>query len=545
LLDRLRDVSNVGIYVIDVGSSNPQNTSLGEMRLSAETAARNSTITLEQAVSRIGEPFKSQVGVTIHDAAGHPVNPPPAAEVNLKSDDSQTLTFRIQGLSEPGTYYGVVKVLNSEGNLLTIDDARYFTIEIKPAWPVLIVAPTPAEAYAWDLQQYLSPARHRAENRQRFACTIKNDDELPGMTAKDLAQFAAICLLDPRPLAKAEWDKLAAYATQGGSVAVFLGRNAEQRPESFNEPSPQAVLAGKLMATTDWSEGVHLDPIPFKHKMLEYFRTLNEPLPWDAFWVRRAWQLEKAADAEVVVPFSNKQPAVLLRQIGKGHAVTMTTPVSDELDESAWNTLTKEVATSTSILPPRPFVGLANEMLLYLVGAMDQRLHFMPGETVRLLLPPGQVIDSRYKLVSPTGEEAFHPPPEPDAGAITETARQVGHWRVQRLEASEDQQLNRGFSVNLPTEESILARAGEDDLKVIFGESPFNVARNRDEVNRKLTATRVGHELFPLLIVLVALVLGAEHLLANRFYRHEEEETRRVGPARAASAGATTTPTEV
>ena len=82
-----------------------------------------------------------------------------------------------------------------------------------------------------------------------------------------------------------------------------------------------------------------------------------------------------------------------------------------------------------------------------------------------------------------------------------------------------------GFSANLPESVSVLEQATEDDLKAIFGDTPFRLAHNREEIDRSVSIGRVGRELYPLLIVLVALALGLEMILSNRFYRHPPAET--------------------
>src|SRR5206468_13118053 len=105
----------------------------------------------------------------------------------------------------------------------------------------------------------------------------------------------------------------------------------------------------------------------------------------------------------------------------------------------------------------------------------------------------------------------------PDAGPLAiGPLRQLGAFRV----TSKPIGLDHGFSVNLSPQESILTRVSEQDLKGILGEAPFSLARDREQINRQLTETRVGHDLFPLLIALAAIMLAAEHVLANRFY-HE------------------------
>jgi len=60
---------------------------------------------------------------------------------------------------------------------------------------------------------------------------------------------------------------------------------------------------------------------------------------------------------------------------------------------------------------------------------------------------------------------------------------------------------------------------GEDALAAVLGSHPYQVARTSDQLEIKVSQGRVGRDLFPILIVLVATALGIEHVLANRFYR--------------------------
>ena len=55
----------------------------------------------------------------------------------------------------------------------------------------------------------------------------------------------------------------------------------------------------------------------------------------------------------------------------------------------------------------------------------------------------------------------------------------------------------------------------------MLGAERYQFARRRDEIERVQGAQRVGREFYPFLIALLALVVGLEHLLANRFYPAE------------------------
>ena len=72
------------------------------------------------------------------------------------------------------------------------------------------------------------------------------------------------------------------------------------------------------------------------------------------------WQLGELADgANVIVPYSPNDPALLERPVGRGRVLTMTTPVSDPANLRArgpWNIL-------PTGFEPWPFVMLSTEMM--------------------------------------------------------------------------------------------------------------------------------------------------------------------------------------
>jgi hypothetical protein len=353
------------------------------------------------------------------------------------------------------------------------------------------------------MREALAPEALRIENRARFACDVAVLDEL---ATRKLADYAAVCLLDPQPLTPAAWTALAEYVRAGGSVAICLGRKADAN--AFNLPAAQALLAGPMVQQAHWPSGVVLEPVNYQHPVLAKFQPLKDSVPWDAFPVFRYWQLGQLAQgARTLIPYSNGQPALVERRIDQGIVLTMTTPVSDELDKSAWNTL-------PTGLEPWPFVMLANEMMLYLAGSADEQLNYLaqPGLTAVLQRPAKEV---RSYLLRAPSEEGFRSTSPNDPRIVVSVPAEVGNYRVEQREAG----LDRGFSVNLPAEESDLTQASEADLKAVFGETEFRLARDTSAIERNVTKVRVGTELFPWVMMLVAVILGLEHVLANRFYK--------------------------
>ena len=72
--------------------------------------------------------------------------------------------------------------------------------------------------------------------------------------------------------------------------------------------------------------------------------------------------------------------------------------------------------------------------------------------------------------------------------------------------------------MNLPTQTTNLDRIEVATLDQWFGNGGYRLARDREAVDREVGEARIGHELYPWLLVFVALVLILEYLLANRFY---------------------------
>jgi hypothetical protein len=101
-----------------------------------------------------------------------------------------------------------------------------------------------------------------------------------------------------------------------------------------------------------------------------------------------------------------------------------------------------------------------------------------------------------------------------------------------RLRPASGRGTNWGFSMNLPTQATNLERLEPEVLNQCLGAGGYRLARDREAVNREVGEARIGHELYPWLLVFVVLVLVLEHLLANRFYN------RRSGLPSARTPGA-------
>ncbi len=510
LQERLNEAPDAGLYLIDVGVAQPANLALGELRLSGQIVSSRSTLRIETELISIGMGDKHTVELYVLEP--DPASKVPGARrpekrgeqtVSLTPGQSRSLEFRVSNLNQ-GTHQGYVQILGQDG--LAADDRRYFTVEVKPAWRILIAAPKPENTYAVFLREALAPESFRRSGLARFACDVAPLDDLP---QKDLAPYAAVCLLDPKPLEPLVWQKLADYVAEGHGLAVWLGRNAEP-VKTFNEPPAQDVLAGKLLRQARSPEGkLTLAPENLEHPALVAFRGLAGGVPWSRHPVYRYWQLDALAEgAHVIAPFNDAGPAIVERPLGRGRAITVTTPVSDDPNRDPWNLL--------PIGEAWPFVILANEMMAYLVGSGSEELNYRAGQTVALELPADRIAPS-YLLTGPDGTQARIAPDVKQHRLMITSTELPGNYRVQA--GGPEEGVDRGFSVNLAPEQTRLERWSDQELAQFFGTYPFRLARSKEQIELNVHTGRVGRELFGVLILAVAAVLGLEHVLANRFYK--------------------------
>ena len=501
LQNRMTDVPGVAVYLLDVGVEQPSNYSLAELRLSSQVLSSHGTLQVETALRRMGEAGERTLELVMIDADGNQQRRSQQT-VEVDADQSRQVQFRLGGL-EVGMHQGEVRIAGQDA--LADDDSRCFTVEVQPPWRILVAAPDPADAYALYLTEALSPAVFRKRGQSRFECEVTSLDTLLDRLGGD---FSAVCLLDPTPLEPATWKRLADFASEGRGVAVFLGRNASAI-ESFNSPQAQSVLPAPLLRQARRPNAdAYLAPADYQHPVTSAFRGQADAVPWSDFPVFRYWQLGTLAPgASVIVPYSDGAPAMIERPVGTGRAVTMTTPVSDRPNRNPWNLLPVGEAW--------PFLILANELAAYLVGSSEEQLNYLAGQTAAIRLDPAQR-RPRYTLSTPGGLKL---PVTPDLNRnllLISATDEPGNYRV---EAGGREGFQRGFSVNLAPRQTELIRTDEEHLRSIFGPLSFQLARDRKQLEGKQREARVGRELFAPLMLMLIIVLGAEHVISNRFYK--------------------------
>ena len=514
LQEQLRELPGVAIYLIDVGVSEPSNIGLGDLHLSQQVVAAGGSLEIQTDVSSLGIEGQRTVELDLLelDDQTQKLRGRKISEriQRLMPGESQSVDFRLTSL-KPGTRQGMVRIVGQDS--LAADDVRYFSVEVRPAWPVLVVAQQPTAETAKYLTAALAPIEKRRRGEARFDCRVIGYSELAAQT---LDKFAAVCLLDPPGLEAGAWQRLTDYAAGGHGVGVFLGRHAEPIA-AFNAPAAQQLLPGKLKEQVPREEGnTCLAPQNYQHPILKPFARYATRSPWSRFPVYRYWRIDDlAADGSMVIAYNDGRPALLERTIRAGqvagHVLMMSTPFSDlGSRRDAWNVLPVPVQ-----MDAWPFLILANQIASYLVGSGEQQLNYFAG-TNSVSLPIDSATPRRYVLARPDGVNTALPPPEKGDLSIS-GVEQVGNYQVHCV--GEPIEPDRGFSVNLPAQVTQLARLTDQELSDTFGPFKPQVARSNDQIVRDVHDSRVGREIYPWLILAFAGLLAVEYVVSNWFYK--------------------------
>ena len=462
---------SVALFILDVGVQQPRNVQLGDLQLPSESIALGQPLRIETSLRSFGTTDQEQeVTVEVSIEQQDPTRPVIVDNEVLLPESimRDRQQFRLEGDTEiplvfdpgslpSGIHHGRVQVSAPDG--LPIDDARYFTVEVRPPTPVLLVAAEGAEPRY--VEQAISPTEFREQNQNAFECRVIQPQDLPSVSLDD---YTIVSLLDPGPLPERNWPQLETYVRSGGSLAMFLGRNASGRDgvPQFNTLA-KSLLPGPLgiQWRTASDDYLFLSPTDTSHPILSLIRGRTTTISWDESPIFRHWSFsELNPGSNVILRYSNSQPAIVESVVGEGIVVTMTTPVSDrrrdESRDDPWNYLpTTEV--------PLPFFVLVNGMFPYLADQSDSTWNH-PVTAVVELSPEAIETDATWQLFTPAMDWQNV---RSDEGKLRIASTPLpGHYRL-RL----DRETTTGFSVNLPEMATNVKRLDDREFAQILGEN--------------------------------------------------------------------------
>ncbi len=502
---RLADHPNINFYLIDVGVRNPQNFSLADLKLSPEVLTETGLLRVTTEVRATGTSGTQAVELYLLDAQG---NGQKRGEQIVDGRDRQATQVDFQTrVGHSGILHGYVRLARSDD--LPIDNIRYFSVEVRVPHHVLIATADPARSHL--LATALSPPTLRQQEETRYDVQVASYEKL---AEKKFSSFDTIWLLDPPPLSAALWQSLTTYVDEGGGLAIALGGNVGLSPERFNATASPDLLPAKLVR--QWRGlDLYLAPDQFEHPVLQRFKVRQDSIPWQQNPIFRIWQLGPfSKGARTLLNYSDRRPALISRNLGKGRCLLLTTSLSSGT-RAPWNDL---LAARENAWPG--FV-LVNAMADYLAGIAGQRLNYRTGSVARVGLSGQEEVFDAYLLKTPTGSRRIAADDRGRQLLISNTET-PGHYR---LGAGGTEGVQYGFSINLPAEATNLKRADLDQLSEIFDPSQLPIVVTTEQLSRTREDVegRTRWEAYPWLIMLVSIVVAGEGLLATFFYRKHKE----------------------
>ena len=504
---RLRENPDVAVFVMDVAAPEAHNFSLGPIELSNQVISQNGSVTLRSELLREGPGGSRIVRLFLVGPDGQPESKGEGT-YTCEANAATQIEFKLAALPL-GTHQGYLEI--AEDDPLPLDNRRYFTIRTAAPWKVLIAAPSPAATRALVLTQVLAPTSLKRQGRAEFECDVVEFDAL---AAKPLTEYDAIWLLDPSPLPEAVWRKLADYATQGHGVAIALGPRAGPNGDALNNSAAQSLLPGplKLLVNTGGEE-LYLAPQRLEHPVFDRLKQMQGTIPWEKNPVFKYWQIAPLREgAHTVLAYGNGQAALIEQPVGRGRVMTLTTSLT-ESTRQPWNLL---------LLPqPEAWPGFALVwgMAQHLVGRVDEQTNYTVGEPAVLKLGKDDRFDS-FLLRTPLGDTIKVR--EHEGSVRFDDTQTPGQYQ---LSAGGESDVRRGFSVNVDPAATHIAAIDEPTLHAAFDKSTLQVAHNNAELvlQRRAGETRGRWELYPWLLLAVAVAVAGENLLSSMFYRKSDK----------------------
>ena len=530
LLRKLNRFTEYSVFVIDVGVDSPTDYSLAPLQIKPVEISSKGRLTIRSEIRRLGGAGQRTVKMQVEKI--DPSRPVVRDRKTLYptetfSPQSQVFDVRENGVapvqfefSQPlatGTYHGSVEIEGQDG--LSIDDKRYFSFRVSPPRSILVVHPKTVNP--WFVKAVFAPDESVAKGENQFDYEAVTQAEFQDVNT--LGQYDAVFVLDPKPLADDRWELLQTFVENGGGLGLFLGPNANSK--GFIDPSFTSEIAQRLIGGLldqqwfdDTGELTLSPPEETSHPIFRTIQGSETTILWYLFPITKFWgfQQDNSADSpptQTLMWFTNRQPAVIERVIGKGRVLTMTTPITESnfvADRKPWNWL----AGGNGYVP----------VPLYLVlKGLGSHLVQLDGESLNVQV--GQMSTLRNDLRQfPDNYQVFSPIDDKPPTSLNSVDNQIrfrfndspGHYRFRGV--FDDQVVLRGFSSNLPLPATDLTRIGAEDLDEILGPERYQLATDKSEITRQQGTTRRGQELYPFIVVMMLLILGLEYLMSNRFY---------------------------
>jgi hypothetical protein len=416
-----------------------------------------------------------------HERVGH-------HELSLAAGEQGRVRFRVTP-RRAGRLAGFVEL---EDDALTVDNRRYFAVDLPEQVSVLVVGASTADTY-YPLRALNSAAAADPALQVRAL-------KLTDLIADSLQGVDVVLLCGLEGISAAQAGTLREFAANGGGVVAFPDPRVSPGPpdrELLPDLLP-ARLAGTSGSPGQESAFQVLDPQAAHHPL---FDDLVSGSTGDQPRFFAFYDLRPNADAETWARLTGGKPtggkpAMVCTPLGAGRVVLVSVPLS--LD---W-----------SDLPLRgTFVPLLHRLTRELCLNGDHHLSYLVGEDA-VRRPPGIAPDRPVEAEAPSGARFALEAEAAPGGPRWRLPQlnQSGWWRLRQEGREVD-----AFPVNLDTRESVLTPVDTATVRRLLGEDRVVFLEPGKDPRPQVAATRFGRELWREFLLLALGLLLLELWIAR------------------------------
>jgi hypothetical protein len=509
LTSELTSHHELRLYLAEVGSAARENISIDDLEPVDPLVTNDSDTTFVATVRNHGlAPADNvEVKLLIDDGEGGEMRAVSSAAIDhLASVQEVTLQCRF----EKGGRHRIEAKIGPDH--LEADNARYLALDVIDRLKVLIVDGSSEGGFtggAGFIRAALAPGAAQPEEGAT-ANLIEAEITSPGaLVDTPLDGYQAVILSDVGELTPGVTDGLKAFIASGKALIIFLGANVH--PDNYNQllGERSGLLPAHLAAhPTEYPgegdvKGTTFATSGLTHPIVSFFAAkdnlpfLARPRFLQAYGLDLPTMVNGSnGGSAVVLRFADNKPALVERTVGGGTVLLFACSADKQWSDFPLSPAFLMVVRRTvqhAVLARRtpPTVAVHDSLLLRL---------------------PSRDAGSRLQVIDPRGNQS----------KLTATLTSDG--RNAQVEVSETPfagfwQIGEGasasrYATNGPADESSLETLDKPALQARSGSIDWRYLTAEGDVSAQIAHSRVGREIWPLLITLAILALVSESFLA-------------------------------
>jgi hypothetical protein len=512
--------SRVLLQIVDVGTEEIRNWQLGDPVIDFASVPAGGDIVVRVPVSQQTTDNGSNQTISV-ELWQEDIDPrlPVLGEGSMKLPSSKVVSREVVQLTgstttevnltasnlKEGVHHFTIQI--DKNDPLMLDNRRYLSVTAKRLQPTLIVAEDPEISRI--LQLITNPQDKPADDGQTEIAVI-GYSQLPRSV---LTRYSVIILYDPPLLTPSVVQSLKENVFDGKGLFIVLGPSFDLSGGNLDVLAASELLPGRkprIISRQRNDRTVFWDPVATTHPIYQELGVIPSEIAWQLMPIFKSWIFDSPSNGVQVLAAlsSGEAPLLTSHSIGRGQIFTLMTPIPEFEKSSAslWNEMWISEQYWWAF-------GIVQAIIRILNGVDQTPLVFSAGDSVRLANDSTQW-PRRWDLYTPQEQRIAL---EASDGVLSVgTYSQPG---VYRLRGTLGVPVTRGFSVNIPADDTKITRIGRQQLDAILGANNYWIARSEDEVETSVGQARFGSELYPLLMLFVAGLFLAEQVMSNRFYQ--------------------------